>query len=253
MIKMRADAMNKTYFDGQRLRPYLLFLMAASLAGPVHGASAEATPHIPTIEVTAETQVEATPDLATLDFGVVTQADTAAAAGRENAERMDAVLATVRKAAGAGAQIRTGSYVLRPNYASPREGGAPRVTGYTATNVVQLRTAELARIGDIIDAAVRAGANQVQRIAFSLKDPSASRAQALRAAVQKARGEADALAAALGVKLKQVHSLVEQDTGGVRPLVREAAVAFSQAAPATPVEPGVVEVRARIVLRMAIE
>ena len=206
------------------------------------------------IEVSAEAIVEAAADLALLDFGVLTQAETAANASRENANRMQAVLAAVRKAAGENARLSTGTFSVRPVYANTREPGPPRVTGYQVSNVVQLRTLALPRVSDAIDAAIAAGANQVQRIAFGLASDEAPRREALSKAVATAQDKAQTIATALGVKLGPVYSVTEQDMGRAQPLVRQMA-AFAgapESAPPTPVEPGQIEVRARVVLTFEI-
>lgn len=226
------------------------FICFAMLAGvPARAAEPEIPP---TIEVTAEAEAKVTPDLAVLEFGVTTRADTAAAAASQNATRMKSVLAAVKQVL-PKAQIGTGTYALRPEHAAPRDGSPPRVTGYTASNVVRLETSELARIGDVIDSAIKAGANQVQRITFSLADPTAPRRRALRDAVLEARSEAEAIAAALEVKLGGVHSVVEQDTGPVRPYMQDAMMARAEGAATTPIEPGLVSVRARVLIRFRIE
>ena len=216
------------------------------------GAAERRTPNN-SIEVTGDARVEAPANLALLDFGVTTQADTAAAAARLNSERMEAVLAAVRRTLGAEARISTGAYSVRPVYAvQPRESGPPRVTGYEASNVAHLKTTALARVGETIDAAVSAGANQVQRLAFTLSDDRAQRREALRAAVLEAREKAQAIAAALGANAGAVRWVVEQDVGVVQPLVRQAMAMRAESAPLTPVEPGLVEVRARVVLNVEI-
>jgi uncharacterized protein YggE len=229
-------------------------LLAASCFGftMLAGHAAE-MPLSNAIEVTAEARVEVAADLALLDFGVVTQAESAAAASAENAKRMEAVLSGVRKVIGKDARISTGNYAIRPLYApQQREPGSPRITGYEASNVLHLRTGALPRVSEIIDAAVRAGANQVQRLAFTVADDEAAQREALRNAVVKARGDAQAIAAALGVKLGAIQSVIEQETGTVRPLARQAFAAAADSAAATPIEPGQVEVRARVVLRTEI-
>jgi uncharacterized protein YggE len=204
------------------------------------------------IEVSAEAEVEAPADVALIDLGVTTRAASAAAAARDNGERMQAVLARVRTAVGPKAQISTGTYALNPVYSNPRDGTEQRVTGYSATNVIRVRTGELGRLGELIDIAVQAGANQVQRIAFTLSDETAPRDTALRNAVVKARHEAEVVAAALGVKFTNVHSIVVQDTGVARPVLREAMMARADGAASTPVEAGSVPVRARVVLTVEI-
>jgi uncharacterized protein YggE len=230
------------------------FFTASLLALPLSYPQAAETPPPKSIEVTAEARVEVAADLALLDFGVVTQGESAAAASAENAKRMEAVLAAVRKVVGKEARISTGNYAIRPLYATPqpREPGSPRITGYEASNVLHLRTGSLARVSEIIDAAVRAGANQVQRVAFTVADDEAAQREALRSAVVKARGDAQAIAAALGLKLGAIQSVVEQEAGSVRPLARQAFAMAADSGPATPIEPGQVEIRARVVLRTEI-
>jgi uncharacterized protein len=233
-------------------RRLVLAILTLALAGaPLHAWAAD-SPAKPSIEVTAEARVEAPPDLALLDFGVVTQAETAAAASAENAKRMEAVLAAARKVTGKDARITTGNYAIRPVYAPQREPGSPRITGYEVTNVLHLRTTALARVSEVIDAAVRAGANQVQRLAFTLAGDEAAQREALRNAVAKARGDAEIIAAALGAKLGAIQSVIEQEVGIVRPLARQAFAAAPESAAATPIEPGQVEIRARVVLRAEI-
>src|SRR3712207_444711 len=114
---------------------------------------------------------------------------------------MEVVLAAVRKVAGKDARVSTGNYSIRSLYAPQREAGKQRITGYEVMNVLHLRTGALARVSEIIDAAVSAGANQVQRLAFTLADDEGAQREALRNAVLKARADAQAIAATLGVKL----------------------------------------------------
>ncbi|MES2562915.1 MAG: SIMPL domain-containing protein [Pseudomonadota bacterium] len=227
------------------LAAFLLFHNA------IHAATIESRP--PLIEVTGDAQVEIPADLAVLDFGVATQAPSAAVAARQNSERMEAVLAAVRKRLGADARITTGSYTLQTNYTSPRDGSPPKVIGYTASNIVQLKTRALTRVGETIDVAIEAGANQVQRIVFTLSDDTTARRDALRLAVARARDKTQTIASALGVKAGAVYSLIEQEVGGVRPLMRQAAAMSIESAAQTPVEPGQIEVRARVVLTTAID
>lgn len=224
-----------------------LVALTASAGAPAgEGAGQLARPYI---EVSAEAETRAAPDVAVLEFGVVTRAETASAAAQQNAARMKAVLGAVRQAAGAQAQIGTGTYALRTEYASGRDGGESRVAGYVASNIVRLETAELARLGDFIDVAVKAGANQVQRLSFGLVDPNAARRSALRDAVAQAYADAEAIVAALKGKLGPVISISNLDAGSVRPFVQEGMMA--RAAPAaTPIEPGQVSVRARVLVRL---
>jgi uncharacterized protein len=236
-----------------RVRPLAgAVLLACLCAAPARAATSPESPLPPYIEVTGEAEARVAPDTAQLDFGVMTRADTAAVAVQQNAARMKAVLAAIRQALGSEGQIGTGNYSLRADYSAPRDGTPPRVTGYTASNVVRLETRELARVGELIDIAAQAGSNQVQRIAFTLRDPSAPRRRALSEAVLDAQGEAEAIAAALKAGLGPVHSVIEQDSGPIRPFMQEAVMARAADAATTPIEPGTVSVRARVLLRVQI-
>lgn len=228
-------------------------VLLAVCAAAVETATADGPVGLPAhIEVSAEAEARSAPDVAVLEFGVVARAESAAVATQQNAGRMKAVLAAVRQTLGAQAQIGTGTYALRAEYAQSRDGGEPRIVGYAASNIVRLETPEMARLGEVIDAAIKAGANQVQRLTFGLGDPAAARREALRDAVLKARSDAETMAGALGLKLGPVLSIGSQDSGPVRPFAQEAMVARAAAA-TTPIEPGHVSVRARVTLRVQIE
>lgn len=102
----------------------------------------------------------------------------------------------------------------------------------------------------MIDAATQAGANRVQSLQFTLKDEDAVRAQVLGLAAVRAKNQANAIAAGLGVKVGAVLSAAEGGSGTIRPLALGAAAAGG--ANTTPVEPGLVSVQATVTLELAI-
>jgi uncharacterized protein len=208
-------------------------------------------PAYSSIRVTGEAAVTTKPDQAQIDVGVVTEAKNAQAAATENAEKLDAVLGELRKALGLGADIKSTSYSLTPVYHYPKEGGTPTITGYSATNVIQVKTSELTQVGKIIDTATQSSANRIQSLQFTLKDEQAVYIQALREAVTKARAKAEAIASALGLKTVRVLS-VEEGGPLSRPVYAEGMQARAAAPVQTPVEPGTIEVRARVTLTVEI-
>ena len=230
------------------------FHLAAVLLFALHVSAFAAESRVPsTIEVTAEAEVEAMPDMAIVELGVVAQAQTAAAAAQRNAEQMQAVLGALRKALGADTRIETSAYSVNPDYTRPREGGSTQVVGYTARNTVRVMLNDLTRVGAVVDTAVKAGGNQVQRVTFTLREPATAQNEALRKAVQTARDKAHTAAAALGLQVTGIYNLVVQETGGVRPLFQEAATfARAEAAAPTPVEPGRIQVRSRVTLTVRV-
>lgn len=206
-------------------------------------------PRPPSITVNGEATIAAEPDQAQIDIGVTTQARTAPDASRDNAERLARVLAEVKKLLGKGDEVKTSGYALNPQYRYP-QGGKPEIVGYQANNTVRIKTAKLDDVGKLIDAAMQAGANNVNRLVFTLKDEEAARLDALKQATAKAKAKAEAIATALGLKISRI-AAVNEGERTFQPIYRQAAMARGEALAAaapTPVEPGTVEVRSTVSL-----
>ena len=214
------------------------------------GATAQAQPmsersRMPSITVTGEATISAEPDQAEIDIGVVTQAKTAPESSKENAERLARVLAEVKKQLGKGDEVKTAGYSLAPSYRYP-QGGKPEIVGYTASNTLRIKTTNLNLVGRLIDSAMQAGANTVNRLVFTLKDELAAQLGALKMASAKAKSKAEAVASSLGLKIVRI-AAVNEGERTVQPIYRDRQVmaARAEAAP-TPVEPGTVEVRSTV-------
>lgn len=230
----------------------MLAVLLATAAATLACAQSVPSAPVSSIRVTGEAKVTAKPDRVQIDVGVSTHAPTSQEAAAQNARQLQTVLAALRKAAGAGAELKTVSYTLNPNYHYPKGGGEPALEGYNASNMVQVTLDDLAKIGPVIDAAGTAGANQVHSIQFTLHDQDAVRAQALREAALRARADADVLATALGLKVLRVLT-VEENSPRVMPIPmyrREMAAASATAA--TPVEAGTLDVTAAVTLSVEV-
>jgi len=209
----------------------------------------ERRPRVPSVTANGEAVITAEPDQAQIEIGVVTQARNAPDAAKENAEKLARVMSEVKKLLGKGDEIKTASYSLNPNYRYP-QGGKPEIVGYTATNVLHIKTGALENVGKLIDTAMQSGANTIQRLLFTLKDEQSAQLQALRLASIKAKAKAEEMANAVGLKIVKVLSVTEGERG-VRPIVmpqpRVAQMEAAAAAP-TPVEAGTIEVRSSVSL-----
>lgn len=209
---------------------------------------------VSTIHVTANATLQAKPDRVEIDIGVVTQGARADPTAAENATHVAAVLAALHNLVRNDTDIKTVSYALTPDYRYQPAGAQPEISGYTATNLVQVTLDDLQKMGTVIDAATRAGANRIQDIRFTLRDPEGAHLQALRKAAEAARREADTLASTLGVHIVRVLS-VEEGGGFVipirpwRPTVMRAEVARE----ATPVEAGTLDVNANVTLAVEVD
>ena len=190
------------------------------------------------IQVVGNGVVHAKPDMAWLTVGVQTQAQSAQDAQNQNNQQMDNVIAALKGKGIAEQDIQTSGVSLNPFYEREQT-----VTGYIATNTVRVRVADIAVVGELLDAAIAAGANQVGGVQFGLTNEGPLYQQALAEATKDARAKADALAQALGVTITGMEAVVEEVSGG--PIVPVAAD-VAQAASRTPIEPGELSVRAQV-------
>lgn len=207
------------------------------------------------VVVTGEASVQSQPDTAVLTVAVVTQNASASEAQGENASKTDAVVRAVRAAAGTGAEVSTSGYSLQPQYAY-KEGAPPSITSYIVRNAVTVTTGELNRVGAVIDAASRAGANSVDGLSFTLRRDEQARQRALSDATREALAKARAIAQTLGGRVVRVVEV--QEAGAFRPPIPLYAGEFgravtAQAAAPTPVEPGSLEIRAQVQLVAEVE
>ena len=194
------------------------------------------------VRAAGEAVIRVKPDLAILNVGVVTQANTARDANLQNAAQVDAVLAQLRQVLGASADIKTTSYSLTPNYRYSQTS-PPTLIGYTVSNNVEVNIADLSVVGSVIDAASQAGANNIGSLQFTIKDQEPVRLQALGLAAKQGKAHAEAIAAGLGARIGSVVTASEGAT--VTPIVRGDT---PTAAGTTPIETGLVQVRATVAI-----
>lgn len=223
--------------------------LGCSTAVSAQAAMTTGTP-VPTLTVSAEGKVERAPDIADLSGGVVSVAPTAAAAMADNARAMTAVIAAVRRAGIAERDIQTAGVNLAPQYRYQNDH-PPVLTGYQATNTVNLRIRKLADAGRLLDALVAAGANQLSGPHFRVDAADAALDEARTAAVATARQRATLYAQAAGVHIKRVLSLSESGGEQPRPIMVMARRMTAASAPETPVAPG--EVTLGVTVNMVFE
>ena len=220
------------------------------------GAAAAQSSPAPTLltptllTVAAEGRVTRAPDIAEVTGGVVTVAPTAAAAMADNARRMTAVVAAVKKAGIAERDIQTTGLNLQPQY-SYADNQPPALTGYQAVNTVSLRIRALADAGRLLDTLVSVGANQIGGPNFSVDAADAALDEARLSAVQAARARAELYARAAGLRIRRIASISEGGGSepGPRPMMAPPRAMMVGAAP--PVAPG--EIALAITVTMVFE
>ena len=193
-----------------------------------------------TLSVTGTGVVKTQPDTATTSFGVTTQAGTAQEATAQNAEAMAKVIDALKRAGVDPKDLQTQLVSLDPRY--DQQGRA--VVGYSASNSVSAIVRKLSQVGDVIDAAIAAGANNVSGPSLSRGDRDKLYRDALDSAMADAKAKAAVLAKAAGVSVGAVQSMTEgQQGGGPVPLTFAAA---RLDAAATPIEAGTTSITATV-------
>ena len=155
--------------------------------------------------------VTTVPDRASFDFTVDTRAQTAAGALGRNAGAAAAVVAAVKNAGVAAADIQTSQVSLSPQ--TNQDGTT--IIGYAASTSIAVKTT-IPKAGSIIDAAVGAGADGVSGPSLSRSDEDALYRDALKNAVSDAHDKRRRRSQAAGLTLGGAQTVVEG--GGQTPI-----------------------------------
>lgn len=216
----------------------LATLCLAALPATANPATSNVAPDSTLVSISARAEASRVPDVATLSAGVVTQATQAEAAMRDNARQMNQVMSAIRAAGVAEKDIRTSGIDVNPQYRRTQDDQPPTITGYQASNTVSLKVRDIARLGDVLDALVASGANQINGPSFEIDQPDAVYDEARRAALEKARARAAMYAEALGLRVRRIVSISEGGgTAPPMPMMAMRAAAYDSAG-STPVAPG---------------
>jgi uncharacterized protein YggE len=238
----------------QRMKTRLLLLSllacaAVAFAGVARpDAASSASPTTArTVTVNGNGAVHVVPNRVSFSFGVTTEAKTARAALAANSAAMNKVIAALRAQGVPNADIQTSSVSLSERMSDDGK----TLLGYSASNQVTVTSKNIAASGALVDAAVAAGANNVQGPSLSRSDQDSLYRAALRAAVADARAKALVLAAASGAHLGRVVTIIEG--GGATPVpTPTAGFAKDSAAAPTPVQPGTEEIDASVTVVYAL-
>ena len=233
----------------------VLAVLSAAVPGAASAQEVRPAAEPARIVVTGRAASELAPDHALVSVGVQTKGATAAAALDENSAGAAKIGDAARAFGIAPADIRTGQVSLGPafrNVRDPSGGFEQKPDGYAATNNVEMRVRDLPRLGEFLRRFVEGGANRIGGLSFGVSDRRGAERNAAAAAVADARRNADALAAAAGVRLGRVEGIrsVPSDGGPVRAMRMHAMPA---PAPDVPVEAGSLEVSAAVEVTFAIE
>jgi uncharacterized protein YggE len=230
----------------------LLLLTSAALPFLAHAQDARPPARHQVVRATGEATLAAKPDQARLSVGVITNAATAEEAMQRNATQTATVLDALKKIVASNGEIKTFNYSVSPQYKF-EQGHSPEITGYQASNTVEVTLNDLNLVGKVIDGAGHAGSNSINSISFTLKNDQAVRAKAIAEATRQARANAEAIAQALNVKVVGVASAETLDGGNPRPMQPMFSMVKEAMAAPTPIETGTLNVHAAVSVTLEVE
>lgn len=182
------------------------------------------------------------PDAAELLVGIITEKDQLEMAQKENSKVTQQVIDSIKSIGLLPKDIQTQNYNIRPKYDYIE--GKQVFRGYEVSNYLKVFVRNINAVGEIIDAAVKNGANNVSGINFIVSDASRYYDEALRLAVEDAQNKARAITNKLKASLNIVPiQVVEQGRSGIVPLN---GITFKASDGAAPIEPGENKITATI-------
>ena len=225
----------------------LAVLAIAALAGIGRPEAAESASDEPRdgITVTGVGRVSTVPDEAEFSLGVTTTGQSARAAMSANAAQMRRLNEALEAAGVAARDIQTRDVSVGSDYDA--DG---RSDQFVASNTVSVLIRDLDSAGAVLDAATRAGANNVYGPSLTRSNRDGLERKALGDAVANARKRAEALAVAAGVELGPVTAISESPQIVGPELAYRAS---DSAASAVPIEKGTQEIQATVSVTFAIE
>jgi hypothetical protein len=243
--------------ESKRLALVITALVAGAVLLSACGApAAQSNVAAPTRSITVVGQGKAsgTPDVAHISIGVETSGASAQEAVSANRAQMTTLLQKIKAAGIAAKDIQTSNFSIYADQGKvdgmPSTGVGAGVITYRVTNQVNLTVRDIAKLGDVLDQAVSAGANSVYGVSFEVDDPSKLEATAREKAVVDAKARAETLAKLNGVSVGEVLT-VSEVLGGVGPLYARVDVAAMGGG--TPIQPGEFEVNVSVQVTYSIK
>ena len=195
------------------MKPTILILAVVLAAAIILSACGPATivanpaPPVRTLNVSGSGTATLKPDMAYINIGVHSEAPTAAEAVSMNSTQTQQVVDALKTAGVDAKDIRTTNFSIYPNTQFDPQTNQKLSTTYMVDNTVYVTVHKLDQLGDLLDTAVKAGANNVDSIQFDVADKGPAIKQARDQAVKDAKTQVQELASAAGVSLGELQTI----------------------------------------------
>jgi uncharacterized protein len=164
-------------------------------------------PPLRTLSVNGTGRIYLVPDIAYVSIGVHTEGSNASEVVAANNQQSEKVKNSLKAAGIDIKDIQTTNFSIYPQPKYDDKGQATGEVTYVVDNTVYVTVRDISKVGAILDAAVKAGANSIYGIQFDVADKSEALSQARAEAVKDAQRTADELATAAGVTLGAVQTI----------------------------------------------
>ena len=164
--------------------------------------------NVRTLSVSGSGEALLAPDIAYIYVGVHTENATAAQAVEENTTQTEKLMQAIRDFGIDAKDIRTTNFSIYPmDRYDPSTGLPSGEKVYAVDNTVYVTVRDLTKLGDLLDTAVQAGANNINSVQFDVAEKDEALKQARAEAVKDAESQAQSLAQAAGLSLGQIQSI----------------------------------------------
>lgn len=198
--------------------------------------------HNRTMSLTGQGQITAVPNVAVIHLGVETRGENLVSIQSENAQITQSIIQALQRM-GVN-DIKTFQYSINKIY--DYEDGKQIDRGYSVRNILEIKTTNLDRVGNIIDTAVNMGANVVELISFDVSNREYYYQQALNIAVMNAMQKAKSISLNLGISADPIPmKITENSTPPIQPFYRQ------ELAATTPIMPGNIRIEANVTVEFA--
>lgn len=216
-------------------------------------AEVTSQPYARTITIQGEGEVTSKPDIAVVNLSVVAQGGSVKTVTESGNKQMNDVIKVVKDLGVADDDIKTTNYSLNPEYRYP-ENQKAQIAGYRLTQTLIVKVRDLAKVEDVVDQGVTAGANQIGQLSFEIDDDSEQKNAAREEAFADARTKAEDMAKAAGVKLGRVVTFSESgDYYAPSPVYYERSMVMAEDLAAPAIESGSQDTKVNVSVTYEIE
>ena len=163
-----------------------------------------------TLTVAGSGFVNLPPDMVSINLGIDTIAPSAQEAVQNNTQSMNMIINSLKALELDEKEVKTSYFSVYPQFQYDQEGkNPPKITGYQASNNVNIVTKKTEKVAEIIDKSIAAGANRVDGPYFSLSQEAQKnlRGEVIKNAISDAEDNAKMMLEMQSLSIKGVKSM----------------------------------------------